>query len=99
MDGVTRAKQEGISDLTFRSLLRATFNDLRVSEHRMLPLPQASILFTHADETDLYGFPWLTSTSPLGFRIFPDRYDRDRIHLRVSPAHADPTVGIYHTPL
>lgn len=57
MDGVTRAKQEGISDFTFRSLLGATFNDWQVSEHMVLPLPQARILFTHADETDLSGFP------------------------------------------
>lgn len=57
MDGVTRAKQEGISDFTFRSLLGATFNDWQVSEHMVLPLPQAPILFTHADETDLSGFP------------------------------------------
>lgn len=47
-------EQEGSSDSTFDSLLLPHSTICRCQyKHIMLPLPQASVLHIHADETDL----------------------------------------------
>lgn len=50
---VTSAKRgEGSSGITFSSLLLPHLTTLQVSEYIMLSLPQASVIYIHAEETD-----------------------------------------------